>query len=570
MRGILLFFLSNLAWGWGFWAHRRINRLAVFTLPETLFAFYRPHIEYITRQATKPDERRMAFSWEPPRHYIDLDRYPADLPHLWQEAVAYLSEDTLLAHGILPWHLEWMFWELVEAFRTQNAPRILKLSAEIGHYLADAHVPLHTTANYNGQLTGQHGIHGLWEALIPEYYGEGYDFWIGKARPWRSVRDTIWKIIYESHALVERVLTAEREATAQVGEERKYTYRVRGRQTIRTYSEAFLQVYHGLLDGMVEERLRRSIARLGSLWLTAWHLAGRPPLTPAPQEPEDDPLPDSLHPDPRCGEVGTLRLFPQDFDRLHFCFKGISKDAPPMIHSRSMTAWFASPYYGMLYANRNDQEAEAFVRVLLSHLSLPSPAYALDAGCGEGRYSRALAKAGLIVDAVDVAVSHPNLPEGVRFFQQDLRVWEPDRKYHLIGSFFTSLGLDTERWDEVKSLTRRLASWLLPGGWLVVDYLNLLRRNPTPREERVIGDTRFLIERWQDNLILYKRITVIPPSGMPETYEERVFKLTEGDLYQMSERAGLEVKMVWGDYAGTPFNPIESPRLILLAQKPVS
>ncbi|MCX7606229.1 MAG: class I SAM-dependent methyltransferase [Bacteroidia bacterium] len=109
-----------------------------------------------------------------------------------------------------------------------------------------------------------------------------------------------------------------------------------------------------------------------------------------------------------------------------------------------MQEWFASPYYSLLYAHRNDEEARRFIQVLLRFLRLPSPAYALDAGCGEGRYARALAEAGLIVDAVDVAVSAPHLPPGVRFYMQDLQVWEPDREYHLIGSFFTSFGLGAQ------------------------------------------------------------------------------------------------------------------------------
>jgi len=294
------------AYSWGFWAHRRINRLAVFTLPETLFAFYRPHIEYLTRQATKPDERRAAFAWEAPRHYIDLDRYAPPIPHAWQEAVEKYSLDTLNTHGILPWHLEKAFWELVEAMRARHTPRILKLSAEIGHYLADAHVPLHTTANYNGQLTGQHGIHALWESFLPERYGEGYDFFVPRARFWRRVRDTLWQIVEESHALVPQVLQAEEEATRRLPPDKKYTYRPRGNQTVRTYSEAFLEVYHALLQGMVEQRMRRAVHRLGSLWYTAWVIAGRPDLSAATEPMEEESLPpDTLHRDPRpCDEIG--------------------------------------------------------------------------------------------------------------------------------------------------------------------------------------------------------------------------------------------------------------------------
>ncbi|MEM2126586.1 MAG: methyltransferase domain-containing protein, partial [Candidatus Methanosuratincola sp.] len=505
---------------------------------------------------------------EPPRHYIDLDRYPADLPRQWHDAVALLTEDTLNAHGILPWHLERAFWELVEAFREQNTPRILKLSAEIGHYLGDAHVPLHTTANYNGQLTGQHGVHALWESFLPEYFGEGYDYWVGQAQVWRSVRDTIWQIIYESHQLVESVLAAEREATQRVTEARKYTYRIRGHQTIRTYSEAFLRAYHSLIEDMVEKRLRRAIYRLASLWLTAWHVAGRPSLSPEADALPEDPMPDSVYVDPRCGEATYGSLWGSPLLLGRYCFHENQMGSLPL---RIMMEWFASPYYRLFYAHRDDAEAERFVKSLLGFVSLPTPAYVLDAGCGEGRYSRALAKAGLVVDAVDVAVSHPNLPEGVRFFQQDLRNWEPDRRYHLIGSFFTSLGLGMQRWDEVKQLTRRMGTWLAPQGWLVIDYINIHKRNPAAEEERIIGDTRFLIKRWQDSFMLYKQITVYANNGVDaQTYEERIFKLTEGDLYQMVERAGLEVKATWGDYDGQPFHPTESPRVILLAQKPVS
>ncbi|MCS6790329.1 MAG: zinc dependent phospholipase C family protein [Bacteroidia bacterium] len=301
-------FLVGLAWAWGFWGHRRINRLAVFALPESLFAFYRPHIEYITRQSTKPDERRGLYPEEPPRHYIDLDNYPnpAALPRDWEAAVAQLSLDTLRAHGMLPWHLEKSFYELVEAFRQKDAPRILKLSAEIGHYLGDAHVPLHTTANYNGQLTGQHGVHALWESYVPERYGDGYDYWVGQATLWLSPRDTFWSIIMQSHSFVEKVLSAEREATQRVGEERKFVYRQRGRNIFRTHSDDFLRVYHTLLEGMVESRLRAAVRNLASLWYTAWHLAGRPVLIDVPFSGEglpEDKLPDTLIViDPRCNE----------------------------------------------------------------------------------------------------------------------------------------------------------------------------------------------------------------------------------------------------------------------------
>ncbi|GIV22608.1 MAG: SAM-dependent methyltransferase [Bacteroidia bacterium] len=235
-----------------------------------------------------------------------------------------------------------------------------------------------------------------------------------------------------------------------------------------------------------------------------------------------------------------------------------------------MEEWFSSSFYKLLYAHRDDTEAEKFVDILLKYLQLPMGASALDAGCGEGRYARALAKAGLKVDAVDMAPVQPHLPAGVRFFQADLRTWEPDKRYDFIGSFFTTFGLGAQRWDELVRLMHRFVRWLAPEGWLVIDYLNIYRRNPITHEEREVEGIHFFIERWQTIFHLHKRITVTLPSGERKVYEEKVFKLTQGDLAQIAERSGLIVEDFWGDYTGAPFQVERSLRLILLARKPVS
>ena len=147
---------------WGFWGHQRINRIAVFTLPPEMLTFYKENIDFITEHAVDPDKRRYAIAAEAPRHYIDLEFYGTppykNIPHYWNDAVAHYGEDTLNAHGIVPWYVNTMFYRLADAFKEKNKERILHLSADIGHYIADAHVPLHCTHNYNGQLTNQVGI----------------------------------------------------------------------------------------------------------------------------------------------------------------------------------------------------------------------------------------------------------------------------------------------------------------------------------------------------------------------------------------------------------------------------
>ena len=104
------------------------------------------------------------------------------MPHKWDEAVKKISEDSVRAYGIVPWWVETMQSRLAKAFKEKDHPKILRMSAEIGHYIADAHVPLHAGMNHNGQLTNQQGIHGFWESRIPELLADQeWDFFIGKA-----------------------------------------------------------------------------------------------------------------------------------------------------------------------------------------------------------------------------------------------------------------------------------------------------------------------------------------------------------------------------------------------------
>ncbi len=160
--------------GWGFFAHKKINRLAVFTLPPEIFFFYKENINYLTEKAVNPDMRRYIIKEEAPRHYIDLDVYGDSavykLPRYWKEAVEKLTEDTLNAYGVVPWHINRVSYQLSLAFLNKDAKSILRFSADLGHYIADANVPLHTTENYNGQFTGQYGIHGFWESRLPELF----------------------------------------------------------------------------------------------------------------------------------------------------------------------------------------------------------------------------------------------------------------------------------------------------------------------------------------------------------------------------------------------------------------
>lgn len=345
---------------WGFFAHRRINQLAVFTLPYEMLPLFKSNIEYLRVHAVDPDKRRYASVFEAIRHYIDLDIWEKTLPVdtvpkewnrvLFQYADIYaidtkdtlwlkkgkpidwessstlqlgkdyqVSRSTLVdlfddyilpnyyeaewsmpadtfekytripvpgdrvywqdnfsQHGVLPFHLEQMQYRLTEAFVNKNVPLILRLAAEMGHYIGDANVPLHTTENYNGQLTGQVGIHAFWESRIPELFSEDYDFFLEKATYQADKSSFFWKMVTESHSLVDSVLTIEKELRKTYPESQQMCFDERLGRTVLTQCRDFAKAYSNALQGMIEERMRNSIWAIGSSWYTAWVDAGQP------------------------------------------------------------------------------------------------------------------------------------------------------------------------------------------------------------------------------------------------------------------------------------------------------
>lgn len=266
---------------WGFFAHQEINELATYTLPPDVLTFYKANMAYIREVSVNPDRRRHSVPEEAPRHYIDLDHYGTDarlaMPKTWREAVARYTEDTLKAYGIVPWHISRMYYSLRDAFLLRDPSRILKLSAELGHYVGDAHVPLHTTENYNGQLTGQEGIHSFWESRLPELFARDFSFLAGRAVYISDPLGAAWKAVWDSHAAVDSVLEMERELT-RVMASRKYTFESKGRVTVKVHSPVFSRHYHRMLNGMVERRMRAAILLTGSLWFSAWIDAGQPDM----------------------------------------------------------------------------------------------------------------------------------------------------------------------------------------------------------------------------------------------------------------------------------------------------
>lgn len=277
---LLLMLFSNPGFPWGFFAHQHINRMAVYSLPPAMIRFYKQNIRFITEHAVDPDKRRYADTAEAPRHFIDIDRYRNDtIPKDWKTASEKYTEEVLYENGIVPWQIQRSYYKLVAAFRDRDSLKILRLSSDLGHYVADAHVPLHTTENYNGQLSGQVGIHGFWESRLPELFHREYNFFLGRANYVSDVLEEAWGIVGISQSHCNAVLLEESRLNNSFPSDLKYSYSERNGRLERQYSEEYSRAYHSALKGMVEERMRSSILKTSSLWFSAWVDAGQPDLT---------------------------------------------------------------------------------------------------------------------------------------------------------------------------------------------------------------------------------------------------------------------------------------------------
>jgi hypothetical protein len=267
---------------WGFYAHMRINHLAVFTLPAGLNSFYKNNIKYLTDHAVDPDKRRYADTAEAVRHYLDVEVYENhidSIPYKWEDAVKKYGLPKLQENGILPWQIQISYYKLVHAFKEKDSLKILIYSAYLGHYIADAHVPLHTTQNHNGQLTNQLGIHAFWESRLPELFAKRYNYVVGQAHYVENPLSEAWKIIKHTHKKVDTVLRFEAKLSTSFPSYKKYSFSERNHQVSRQYSLEYSKAYHEGMKDMVARQMRAAILTIGSYWYSAWVDAGQPVLT---------------------------------------------------------------------------------------------------------------------------------------------------------------------------------------------------------------------------------------------------------------------------------------------------
>ena len=268
--------------GWGFWAHKEITKTAIESLPDGLRDFFRAHADSLIEKSVEPDKIRFSDRLEPFRHYINIDRYGTypfpELPRHYDEAVRKFGKGTVDSSGTVPWRIAECTEKLTESFKRRNAQDIVFYASYLGHYVADAHVPLHAAVNYDGQMTGQKGIHSRWESRIPEKFGAAYRLEVRPAVYLDRPLDSAFGTILESYLEVDSVLSLDKQAQESLPEKDRFVVRKRKNRVQYEYTDKYYDRYNTLLNGMVERRMNDAAQRVASYWYTAWVNAGRPEL----------------------------------------------------------------------------------------------------------------------------------------------------------------------------------------------------------------------------------------------------------------------------------------------------
>ena len=293
-RGIAFIVLA--AWiicsSWGFLVHRTVNQLAVYKLPDGLRNFFYANMDYVVQHSVRPDLRRNEDSTEDTKHFIDLEAFGDSaawkMPLKWEQAIVIFHRDSLLKYGYVPYHVIHMKNLLTGAFRSGKKDSILFYAADLAHYIGDAHVPLHTTLNYDGQLTNQKGLHCLWESMIPEIEIDQYDLAAKRKAKYLKQPDVaIWNAVRTSHLMLPELFRQETETSKGFTDSTKYRTQLRRGREVRSYTSDFAKAYSRNLQSSINTQLKSSADLIADFWYTAWVDAGRPDLGKLYSLPED-------------------------------------------------------------------------------------------------------------------------------------------------------------------------------------------------------------------------------------------------------------------------------------------
>ena len=258
---------------WGTAAHRHIMARAIDLLPAELKPFFVQHKDEVVMRVVDPDLFRVLGWEEDPNHFInfgakELGEYPfKELPREYGAAIEKFGLATLRRNGLLPWRQQEEFGNLRRAFEgftreTYGAGNTVLFAAVMSHYIQDAHQPLHASVNYDGQMTGNTGIHARFETALFERFQSRLTIRPAPPAPILNSRDAAFDALLASHQLVDPLLRADKEAIGNRD----------------AYDDVYFEAFFMKAKPVLEERLASAITATASLVLGAWEQAGKPDL----------------------------------------------------------------------------------------------------------------------------------------------------------------------------------------------------------------------------------------------------------------------------------------------------
>jgi len=273
---ILITAISVLFSAWGSAGHRLINNNASLSFNQQMEAFH-TWTEFLSDHASDADYRKDEDPDEGPKHYIDIDNYYSfmflgRIPQTFDSVLSMYGSSFVYSNGILPWATENTVSALQKAFEDRDFETAQQLAADLGHYVADGHMPLHITANYNGQLTGNDGIHSRYESSMINAYIDQIQYSGDSISYIENVNQYIFGYIYSNYTYVDSVLMAD-----------DYAQSVAGSTSSSAYKQALWEKTGSFTTGL----MKKASHSLTELIYTAWVNAGSPPIDASGKEEND-------------------------------------------------------------------------------------------------------------------------------------------------------------------------------------------------------------------------------------------------------------------------------------------
>jgi hypothetical protein len=254
------------ALAWGPTVHDIVNTWAIYTLPPEIRPFFENNRQFLVEHANDPDEWMKKDRYERKRHYIYLDKYgvfpyPA-LPHDYRRAMEQFSSGRINRDGVLPWQIGDFSLRLTKAMKAGNWEEVKSDAAALAHSVADAHDPLHTTQNFDGQLTQQTGLAARFEIRLPDRYSKFFIIHPQGAVKIDDPTDFAFQTCVEANIWVDLVVWSDAHA----------------REGLPDYTDEYFDRFYDQVGQTLVREINAAAHDAGSYWYTAWLNAGRPQL----------------------------------------------------------------------------------------------------------------------------------------------------------------------------------------------------------------------------------------------------------------------------------------------------